>query len=192
MLNPVPETLPERYDRVAARQRELMIVSADDFRVNEFGIYSHEGDMGIIAWRMAEQSFSELLPLADRVVALAGAPGAGKTTWVNRSGLESGVLYLDATLARRLTRRRVCELASAAGKEISCVLIHPRVEVCLARNQSRGRHVPEDQLRRAHHRLTVCPPATDEGWSEVVVIGDGLDADSGRVDDGLDSSGSAL
>jgi predicted kinase len=185
------ETLPERYDRVAARQRELMIVSADDFRVDEFGIYSHEGDMGIIAWRMAERSFSELLPTVNRVVALAGAPGAGKTTWLKENA-EPGVLYMDATLARRLTRRGVCALASAAGKEISCVFLHPKVEVCLARNQSRGRQVPEDQLRRAHHRLTVCPPATDEGWSAVILIGDGLEADSGLVDDGLDSSGSAL
>jgi len=192
MAIPERETLHDRYDRVAARQRDLLIVSADDFRVDEFGIYSHEGNMGIIAWGMAERSFTELLPLADRVVALAGAPGAGKTTWVNTSGLESGVLYLDATLARRLTRRRVCAMASDAGKEISCVLIHPKVEVCLARNSSRGRQVPDDQLRRAHHRLTVCPPATDEGWSEVTVVGDGLEADSGVLDGGLDSSGSAL
>jgi len=191
MLNSKRETLPERYVRVAARQRELMIVSADDFRVNEFGIYSHEGDMGIIAWRMAEQNFTELLPLADRVVALAGAPGAGKTTWLKEHA-EPGVLYMDATLARRLTRRGLCALANAADREISCLLIHPKVEVCLARNRSRGRQVPDDQLRRAHHRLTVCPPAMDEGWSEVTVLGDGLDADSGVLNDRVDSPGSAL
>ena len=184
------ETLPERYERVAARQRETLVVSADDFREDEFGIYSHEGDMGIIAWRMAETSFASLLPTVDRVVALAGAPGAGKTTWV-REHREPGTLYLDMMLARRKTRRDICALASTAGKEISCLLIHPRVEVCLARNEARGRHVPEIYVRGAHHRLTVCPPATDEGWSEVTVVGDGLEADSGLVDDGVDSSGSA-
>lgn len=187
---PLRETLSERYVRVAARQRETLIVNADDFREDEFGVYGHDGDMGIIGWNMAKRVFTELLLEVDRAVALAGAPGAGKTTWVRDHG-EGGVLYLDMTLSRRRVRREVCALASEAGKEISLVLVHPKIEVCLARNRSRGRHVPDKQLRRAHHRLTVCPPRLDEGWSEVTIVGDGLETDSVFVDGALDRVGSA-
>lgn len=186
------ESLAERYERVAALQRESFVVSADAFRVDEFGMYHHDGDMGIIAYRMAERVFTELLPTTDRVVALAGAPGAGKTTWI-REHKEPGVLYLDLTLSRRRARREICAIASNAGKEISCFFLHPKVEVCLARNRSRGRQVPEDRVRRAHHRLTVCPPGRDEGWSGITIVGDGLEADSGLLegdlDSGLDSAG---
>jgi len=180
------ETLHERFLRVSARQRESLIVSADDFRVNEHGIYQHDGDLGVIAWRMAEQVFTELLPTVDRVVALAGTPGAGKTTWVS-TNKESGVLYLDSTLSRRRRRREVCDIAQAAGKEISCVFLHPELEVCLARNRSRGRQVPDEIIRRVHHRMAVCPPAVDEGWASVVVVGACLEADSGLLDGPLDS-----
>lgn len=172
------ETLHERFLRVSARQRESMIVSADDFRVDEHGIYQHDGDLGVIAWRMAEQVFTELLPTVDRVIALAGAPGAGKTTWVS-TNKESGVLYLDSTLSRRRRRRDVCAIAHGADKEISCVLMHPELEVCLARNRSRGRQVPDSIIRQAHHRLSVCPPAVDEGWASVAIVGARPEPDSG-------------
>lgn len=185
------ETLAERFERVAARQRETFVVSADDFRVDEFGVYNHEGDMGIIAYRMAERVFTELLPTADRVVALAGAPAAGKTTWI-REHKKPGVLYLDLTLSRRRARREVCALANDAGKEISCLLLHPPVEVCLMRNRTRGRQVPEDQLRQAHHRLTVCPPGMDEGWSSIAVEGAQQEVDRGSLEGALDTAGRPL
>ena len=180
------ETLHERFLRVSARQRERLIVSADDFRVDERGVYQHNGDLGVIAWRMAEQVFTELLPVVDRVIALVGAPGAGKTTWVS-TNKESGVLYLDSTLSRRRRRRDVCAIAHDAGKEISCVLVHPELEVCLARNRSRGRQVPDVVIQRAHHRLSVCPPDLDEGWASVVIVGGRPGADSGVLGDVLDS-----
>lgn len=189
-MNPLRETLAERYDRVSARHRESLIVSADDFRVNEFGIYDHEGDMGLIAWRMAARIFTELAATVDRIVALSGAPGAGKSTWIANNH-EQGVLYLDLTLSRRKSRREVCEIVHGLGKEISCVLIHPKLDVCLAHNRGRGRQVPDEIITTAHHRLTVCPPEMDEGWSEVTVVGDGLEADSELLEAGLDSSGSA-
>lgn len=190
-MDPFRETLAQRYERVAAQQRKSLIVSADDFRVDEFGVYHHEGDMGLIAWRMAARVFTELAPTVDRIVALTGAPGAGKSTWI-ANNREDGVLYLDLTLSRRRSRREVCEIVHGLGREISCVFIHPKVDVCLAQNRSRGRQVPDNQIARAHHRLTVCPPQTDEGWSRVMVVGDGLEADSGLEGDGLDRVGPDL
>lgn len=160
------ETLHERFLRVSALQRESLIVSADDFRVDEHGAYHHEGDFGVIAWRMAENVFTSLLPNVDRVVALVGAPGAGKTTWISQHQ-KPGVLYLDATLTRRRRRREVCALARQACKEIHCVFVHPDLEVCLAQNRSRGRRVPEEIIRKTHRRLSLCPPAPDEGWATV-------------------------
>lgn len=149
-------------------QKSTLVVRPDDFRVDNRGVYSHEGDMGLIAWSMAMRVFEELLPLADEVRATAGVPGAGKTTWIERHGVE-GALYFDSTLSMRRNRRTVCAAATAAGRPIDCVVIVTELDVCLARNQERSpeRRVPESSIRRAYRRLVECPPATDEGWRTV-------------------------
>lgn len=129
--------------------------------------------MGLIAIKMAGRVFAELLPLVDEVRALAGAPGSGKTTWLERHGVE-GVLYLDTMLSRRAVRREVCAVARAADREIDCVFLDTELEVCLSRNRKRSpdRFVPEVNVRRAHHRLAVCPPDADEGWRRVLHVFD--------------------
>ena len=66
----VPETLEQRFERVSKAQKSTLVVRADDFRADDRGFYSHAGDMGLIAWRMAERVFAELLPLVDEVRAL--------------------------------------------------------------------------------------------------------------------------
>ena len=167
----VPETLEQRFERVSKAQKSTLVVRADDFRADDRGFYSHAGDMGLIAWRMAERVFAELLPLVDEVRALAGVPGAGKSTWIEQHGVE-GVLYLDSMLAARKTRRAVCGMAAAAGRPIDCVLIDTDLDVCLARNQERSpdRRVPVPYILGAHRRLTLCPPATDEGWRAVLRV----------------------
>jgi predicted kinase len=167
-----PETLNDRFNRVAKEQKGTLVVRADDFRADEHGVYSHEGDLGIIAWRMAQRSFNELVQEVDLVIALAGAPGAGKTTWL-KENQQPGVLYLDSTLARRKTRRDVCEMATAAGRPIYCVFLDVDLEVCLTRNATRSpdRRVPSSNIEQAHHRLTVCPPDVDEGWRRVRRLG---------------------
>ena len=155
-----------------------MVVRPDDFRADKHGVYSHAGDMGLIAWNMAKSALAELLPLATEVRALAGIPGAGKTTWIGQHGIE-GVLYFDSTLSMRKNRRDICAMASAAGRPIDCVFLDTDLQVCLARNRERSpdRQVPESSIRRAHRRLTLCPPATDEGWRAVLRV----EAVMGRV-----------
>jgi hypothetical protein len=187
-----PETLEERFIRVREVQKRTLIVRADDFRADNHGVYSHAGDMGLIAWSMAKRSLNELLPLVDEVRALAGAPGAGKTTWIDEHGIE-GVLYLDSMLSRRKTRRDVCAMAAAAHRPIDCVFIDTPFEVCIARNRERSpdRRVPESYIMRAHRRLTVCPPADDEGWRgvthiEYLLTGASLDVDGMLDNDGRD------
>jgi len=164
----VPETLNDRFNRVSREQKSTLVVSADDFRADEHGVYSHENHMGLIAWRMAERSFDALLSEVELVVALAGAPGSGKTTWITKHK-EPGVLYLDAMLSQRKTRRAICALAADANRPIDCVFLATDLELCLLRNMKRSpaRVVPPSYVRRAHHRLTVCPPALDEGWRHV-------------------------
>jgi len=175
-----PETLAERFRRVREVQKSTLVVRPDDFRVDDRGVYSCAGDMGLIAWNMATRVLGELLPLADEVRAMAGVPGAGKTTWIERHGI-AGVLYFDSMLSQRRNRRLVCEMAAAAGRPIDCVLVDTDIDVCLARNRERSpdRRVPDPIILRAHRRLVECPPATDEGWRAVVrveaVMGDVLD-----------------
>lgn len=167
----LPETLDDRFKRVSGEQKSTLVVRADDFRANEHGVYSHEGDMGLIAWRMAERSFKALLPEVELVVALAGLPGAGKSTWID-TNKESGVLYLDSMLSRRATRRAVCALAAAAGRPIDCVFLDTDLELCLSRNAKRSpdRVVPPNYIDRAHLRMTECPPGLDEGWRQVLRV----------------------
>jgi predicted kinase len=188
-----PETLNDRFNRVAKEQKRTLVVRADDFRANEHGVYSHEGDLGIIAWRMAQRSFTELLSGVDLVVALAGAPGAGKTTWVQENR-RPGVLYLDATLSRRKTRREVCGVTASAGRPIYCVFLDVDLDVCLTRNATRSpdRRVPPSNIEQAHHRLTVCPPDVDEGWRRVRRLGPVRVPVSVGVDDMLDRSSGDL
>lgn len=125
----------------------------------------------MIAWSMALRAFGDLVPLVDEVRALAGVAGAGKTTWIERHGIE-GVLYFDSMLSQRKSRRIICEAAAQAGRPIDCVFIDTDLEVCLARNQERSpdRRVPLPYMLRAHRRLVECPPATDEGWRAVLRI----------------------
>jgi hypothetical protein len=177
-----PETLRERFDRVFREQKSSLVVSADDYRVDEHGVYHSDGTQGLIGWRMALEAFETLLPTVEVAVALAGAPGAGKSTWA-ASNRAPGVLYLDAMLARRRVRREVCEMAAAAGTPIDCVFVDSDLETCLERNRRRAgaRRVPEQQVRRAHHRLAVCPPGGDEGWRRVLKVSRGLGLLSGRT-----------
>ena len=166
-----PETLENRFKRVSREQKSTLVVRADDFRADNYGVYSHEGDMGLIAWRMAERSFQELLPGVELVVALAGVPAAGKTTWIDFHRVP-GVLYLDSMLSRRKTRRAVCEMAAEAGRPIDCVFLDTDLELCLLRNAKRSpdRVVAPYYIGQAHGRLTECPPALDEGWRQVLRV----------------------
>lgn len=167
-----PESLRERFNRVSREQKATLIVCADDFRRDEHGAYSHEDDMGLIGWRMAERVFAELLPTVTEVRALAGAPGAGKSTWLRTHAIE-GVLYLDSMLSRRPTRRDVCSAAAEAGKKVGCIVFDTDLETCLERNTARSsdRFVPENYLRAAHRRLVLCPPDLDEGWRSIWHVG---------------------
>lgn len=187
----VPETLQERFDRVSKEQKATLVVCPDDFRRDASGLYSHEGDMGFIAWKMALRVLDDLLPGAGKAVALCGAPGAGKSTWI-AANREDGVLYLDSMLARRLSRRLVCLSARSAGTPIDCVFLDVELDVCEARNALRApdRVVPLPYLLGAHHRLSVCPPEVSEGWRTVQRFGSDGALLGAAQDAVLDSRGS--
>lgn len=184
-----PETLQDRFIRVSRVQKSTLVVCADDFRSDRSGIYHHDGDMGLIAWRMAQRVYAELLPTVELVVALVGMPAAGKSTWIAANRRE-GVLYLDMTLARRASRREICEMAAQAGRPIECVFLDTDLDLCLSRNAERSpdRRVPEENLRQAHHRLAVCPPGLDEGWSRITRVGPVVEAVTASGDEVLDSA----
>ncbi|MBK6920512.1 MAG: hypothetical protein IPH07_24135 [Deltaproteobacteria bacterium] len=63
--------------------------------------------MAIVEWRRALASSSS-------AVLVCGAPGAGKTTWVQQHA-RPGVAYYDGTLTHRATRAQLLRMAEQAG-----------------------------------------------------------------------------
>ena len=87
-----------------------------------------------------------------------------------RLDLGRPVSYVDATNFRREFRVPFLEIARERGCEIEALFFDVPLEVCLARNEARGRQVPEDVLRAMAERLE--PPTIEEGFSRIVVIGE--------------------
>lgn len=107
-----------------------MIVSPDTYRAQ--GYSDEEARRASIeAWaRALEQRPSE-------AVLLVGAPAAGKTTWLEQHAAP-GVLYYDATLGYRSTRRQLIRMATQAGVSIRAVWLDTPLHVCLQRNAARA------------------------------------------------------
>ena len=87
-----------------------------------------------------------------------------------RLDLGRPVSYVDATNFRREFRFSFLEIARQRRCVVEALFFDVPLEVCLARNAARGRRVPEDVLRTMTQRLE--PPAIEEGFRRIVVIGE--------------------
>jgi predicted kinase len=76
--------------------------------------------------------------------------------------------YIDATNVTRHDRRPFIKIARAAGCDIEAVYFDTPLEICKARNASRGRVVPPGALDLMAAKLV--PPSIEEGFNRVEVV----------------------
>jgi predicted kinase len=79
------------------------------------------------------------------------------------------VTYIDATNLTPEERRPYIEIGRAHGCAMDAVFFDVPLEVCRDRNARRSRVVPEEALEKMAAKLV--PPAREEGFDSVVVIG---------------------
>lgn len=85
--------------------------------------------------------------------------------------LQNGKSVICDSLALTIASRKwiLKELSGFNCEKILCIKAVP-VEVCLQRNENRGRKVPDGQIRFTASMLE--PPAKDEGWDKIYVCKD--------------------
>jgi predicted kinase len=77
----------------------------------------------------------------------------------------------DATNAVRKQRRQTIATARKAGfTSITGIWLNVPLPICLDRNRSRDRHVPEDVILRMYRRLYGAPPSLEEGLDGLVEL----------------------
>jgi predicted kinase len=102
-----------------------------------------------------------------------GVQGAGKSTWIRQRGSDSTeTIYVDSTFATVDRRSRVLEMAKAAGVSVSGLWVKVELETALRRNKSRPADeiVPDDAVENVFNIFE--PPSLEEGFCEVVILGD--------------------
>jgi predicted kinase len=85
------------------------------------------------------------------------------------------VTYVDATHLTPWERKPYVRLAQRHGCMLEALFFDVPVEICIARNQSRDRIVPEEAIREMARRLV--PPSKEEGFTHVRFIKPQVNAD---------------
>ena len=93
--------------------------------------------------------------------------------WMVRKRLElrRPVTYIDATHLTLWERQPYLRLASLWDCSVEALWFDEPYEVCLARNRSRNRVVPEQAMQRMRDRLVA--PTLQEGFSAITIIREG-------------------
>lgn len=142
--------LPGSGKSTHASSLNSRIISTDAIRAQLFGEEAVQGDW-LKIWLEVRSQFRQAV---EAIV----------------SGEIEFAIY-DATNAVRKQRRTTIELARKSGfTEIIGVWINPSIEVCLERNRTRSRQVPEEVIYRMARRLYGAPPSVEEGLDEVIFL----------------------
>lgn len=78
------------------------------------------------------------------------------------------ITYVDATHLTRWERRPYVQLARRYDCKLEALFFDVPIEVCIERNQKRGRIVPLEVIREMAARMQ--PPSRAEGFSRIVHI----------------------
>jgi len=92
-----------------------------------------------------------------------------KSQCSHASSQRKNVIY-DATNYKKKYRLEVIELLrNYEFKPITGIYLQVPLWICLSRNQTRDRQVPEDVIIEMHRCLTLNPPRLDEGFDRLLV-----------------------
>lgn len=80
------------------------------------------------------------------------------------------VTYIDATHLTPAERRPYAQIAQWYGCDLEAVYFDVPLDVCMERNRSRARVVPEEAMQVMAAKLV--PPSLDEGFKRIRVIRD--------------------
>lgn len=117
---------------------QMQLVSTDAIRGQLFGAEAIQGSW-LLIWRVIEQQLQEAIATNKTVI-------------------------FDATNAQRHHRREIITLARDLGfTHITGIWVKTPVWLCLARNRTRPRQVPEDIILRMHRQLRDAPPSLEDG-----------------------------
>ena len=151
-----------------------MVISPDDFLVNEEGEYEWTPDRAMRAW---DEAFKMLrgVPRSFRIVITVGIPASGKTT-----GLEelrqhpewNNCVFFDAKLVSKIARRPLVEIAREKDVAIEAVVFFTDLAEALRRNMARpeNRRVPYPQMINSARALEDEPPTLDEGFTRLTAV----------------------
>ncbi len=87
-----------------------------------------------------------------------------------RLDLNRPVTYIDATNLAREHRRDFIEIAQRRNCSIEALFFDAPLAVCLERNRTRVRRVPENAMQEMAAKLE--PPTLEEGFTRIVRIGE--------------------
>lgn len=80
------------------------------------------------------------------------------------------VIYWDNTCTKAKYRKDIINLAKTAGYKVIGIHFNVPIKVCLKRNASRTRNVPEDVIERMYNSIQENPPTKEEGFDDIIVI----------------------
>jgi predicted kinase len=87
---------------------------------------------------------------------------------IERLKIGRPVTYIDATSLTPWERRPYVRLGQLYQCDVEALFFDTPVEVCIERNRSRDRVVPEEAIRSMARKLL--PPTTAEGFSAVTLV----------------------
>jgi predicted kinase len=129
-----------------------VLISTDQIRAEKFGDAAVQGSWDVV-WQEVGRQF---LGAADRIA---------------RS--HSPIAIYDATNGVREQRREAIALArDCRFNQIQGIWANPGLAVCLMRNRSRMRQVPEPVIERMARRLNAAPPTLADGFDQLDIVSD--------------------
>ncbi len=150
-----------------------MVISPDSYLMTPEGKYLWSLERVKNAWEESRKEYEKALASGSykKVVLLMGAPGSGKSTWLD-SHKEGGVLYFDATFKNWRSREPYIALARQKRIPVEVVWLDTSLEVCVQRNSLRtpDRKVEEGILKGMWETIQKSPPNPyREGFSLIRV-----------------------
>jgi predicted kinase len=132
-------------NKLLAECPQKRLISTDAIRGQLFGNEDFQGSW-VLIWQEIKRQFQETV---DN---------------------KSDAIY-DATNAQRRSRKEIITLAKEIGfTQIKGIWINTPIDVCILRNKSRLRVVPEEVISRMHRRLEDAPPHLDDGFDELTCL----------------------